>query len=29
VSDFPKTATGKILKRIVKQAYWAGQERMI
>ncbi|MEW6489005.1 MAG: long-chain-fatty-acid--CoA ligase [Thermodesulfobacteriota bacterium] len=27
--DLPKTATGKILKRLVKQKYWAGQERMI
>ncbi|MBI5013979.1 MAG: long-chain-fatty-acid--CoA ligase [Deltaproteobacteria bacterium] len=29
VDEFPKTATGKILKRIVKQKYWEGQERMI
>jgi long-chain acyl-CoA synthetase len=29
VDDLPKTATGKILKRLVKQKYWAGQERMI
>jgi acyl-CoA synthetase (AMP-forming)/AMP-acid ligase II len=27
--DLPKTATGKILKRLVKQKYWVGQERMI
>lgn len=27
--DFPRTATGKVLKRIVKQKYWQGQERMI
>lgn len=27
--DFPRTATGKILKRIVKKPYWEGQERMI
>jgi long-chain acyl-CoA synthetase len=27
--DFPRTATGKVLKRILKQPYWAGQERMI
>ncbi|MHB1420114.1 MAG: AMP-binding protein [Bacillota bacterium] len=29
VDDFPRTATGKILKRIVKKPYWEGQERMI
>ncbi len=29
VDDFPRTATGKILKRIVKQEYWKGEERMI
>jgi long-chain acyl-CoA synthetase len=29
VDDFPKTATGKILKRVLKQKYWEGQERMI
>jgi long-chain acyl-CoA synthetase len=29
VDDFPRTATGKILKRLVKEKYWAGQERMI
>jgi long-chain acyl-CoA synthetase len=29
VDDFPRTATGKILKRIVKEKYWQGQERMI
>ncbi|GAB4263665.1 MAG: fatty acid--CoA ligase [Deferrisomatales bacterium] len=29
VEDFPRTATGKILKRLVKQKYWEGQERMI
>lgn len=29
VEEFPRTATGKILKRIVKEEYWKGQERMI
>lgn len=29
VDDFPRTATGKILKRILKQKYWQSQERMI
>lgn len=29
VDDFPKTATGKVLKRVLKQKYWEGQERMI
>ena len=29
VEDFPRTATGKILKRILKQPFWAGQERSI
>jgi long-chain acyl-CoA synthetase len=29
VEDFPRTATGKVLKRILKQPYWAGQERSI
>lgn len=29
VDDFPCTATGKILKRLVKEKYWQGQERMI
>lgn len=29
VDDFPRTATGKILKRIVKKKYWKEQERMI
>jgi long-chain acyl-CoA synthetase len=29
VDDFPRTATGKILKRLVKEKYWQGQERMI
>jgi long-chain acyl-CoA synthetase len=27
--DFPRTATGKVLKRILKEPYWKGQERMI
>ncbi|SFQ95342.1 class I adenylate-forming enzyme family protein [Desulfoscipio geothermicus] len=27
--DFPRTATGKVLKRLVKKPYWEGQERMI
>ena len=27
--DFPRTATGKVLKRILKKPYWEGQERMI
>jgi len=29
IEDFPRTATGKILKRLVKKPYWEGQERMI
>jgi long-chain acyl-CoA synthetase len=29
VEDFPRTATGKVLKRILKKPYWAGQERSI
>ncbi|MDA8335252.1 MAG: AMP-binding protein [Peptococcaceae bacterium] len=29
VSDFPRTATGKILKRTLRQSYWQGQERAI
>jgi len=29
VDDFPRTATGKILKRILKKPYWEGQERQI
>jgi len=28
-NDFPRTATGKILKRILRQPYWEGQERNI
>ena len=27
--DFPRTATGKILKRILRKPYWEGQERNI
>jgi acyl-CoA synthetase (AMP-forming)/AMP-acid ligase II len=29
VEDFPRTATGKVLKRILKKPYWEGQERSI
>lgn len=29
VDDFPRTATGKILKRIIKKPYWEKQERQI
>jgi long-chain acyl-CoA synthetase len=29
VDDFPRTATGKILKRILRKPYWEGQERPI
>lgn len=29
VNDFPRTATGKILKRTLRQSYWQGQERAI
>jgi long-chain acyl-CoA synthetase len=29
VNDFPRTATGKVLKRILRQPYWEGQERRI
>jgi long-chain acyl-CoA synthetase len=29
VEDFPRTATGKILKRILKKPYWENQERSI
>lgn len=29
VDDFPRTATGKVLKRIIKKPYWEGQERNI
>ncbi|MFQ5444453.1 MAG: class I adenylate-forming enzyme family protein [Nitrospinales bacterium] len=29
VDDFPRTATGKVLKRILKQPYWENQERNI
>ena len=29
VEDFPRTATGKVLKRILKEPFWRGQERMI
>jgi len=29
VEEFPRTATGKILKRILKKPYWEGQERSI
>ncbi len=29
VDDFPRTATGKILKRILRKPYWEGQERNI
>ncbi|MFC1859642.1 class I adenylate-forming enzyme family protein, partial [Thermodesulfobacteriota bacterium] len=29
VDDFPRTATGKVLKRILRKPYWEGQERQI
>lgn len=29
VDEYPRTATGKILKRILKSPYWEGQERKI
>ncbi|MFC1895326.1 AMP-binding protein [Thermodesulfobacteriota bacterium] len=29
VIDFPRTATGKVLKRILKKPYWEGQERQV
>jgi long-chain acyl-CoA synthetase len=29
VDDFPRTATGKVLKRIIKKPYWEDQERNI
>jgi long-chain acyl-CoA synthetase len=29
VDDFPRTATGKVLKRILRKPYWEGQERHI
>ncbi|MBU4121680.1 MAG: hypothetical protein KKA48_09045, partial [Proteobacteria bacterium] len=29
VEDFPRTATGKVLKRILREPYWKGQERSI
>jgi long-chain acyl-CoA synthetase len=29
IDDFPRTATGKILKRILRKPYWEGQERQI
>lgn len=29
VDDFPRTATGKILKRILRKPFWEGQERSI
>jgi long-chain acyl-CoA synthetase len=29
VEEFPRTATGKILKRILRQPYWKDQERSI
>jgi long-chain acyl-CoA synthetase len=29
VDEFPRTATGKILKRILRKPYWEGQERNI
>ncbi|GAW92965.1 class I adenylate-forming enzyme family protein [Calderihabitans maritimus] len=29
VEDFPRTATGKIIKRSLREPYWRGQERMI
>jgi len=27
--DFPRTATGKVLKRLLREPYWKGQERQI
>ena len=29
VDDFPRTATGKVLKRILRKPFWEGQERSI
>ena len=29
VDDFPRTATGKVLKRILRKPYWEGEERHI
>ncbi|KLU58685.1 long-chain-fatty-acid--CoA ligase FadD13 [Peptococcaceae bacterium CEB3] len=29
VADFPRTATGKVLKRVLKEPFWRSQERMI
>jgi long-chain acyl-CoA synthetase len=29
MDEFPRTATGKILKRILRKPYWEGQERNI
>jgi long-chain acyl-CoA synthetase len=29
VDDFPRTATGKVLKRIIRKPYWEGQEKNI
>lgn len=29
VDNFPRTATGKVLKRILRQPFWVGQERSI
>lgn len=29
IDDYPRTATGKILKRILRKPYWDGQERQI
>ncbi|BBO82033.1 hypothetical protein DSCO28_25990 [Desulfosarcina ovata subsp. sediminis] len=29
VDEFPRTATGKVLKRILRKPYWEGQERSI
>ncbi len=29
VQDFPRTATGKVLKRIIREPYWKDQERQI
>jgi long-chain acyl-CoA synthetase len=29
VADLPKNAHGKVLRRVLRQKYWAGQERMV
>jgi acyl-coenzyme A synthetase/AMP-(fatty) acid ligase len=29
VAALPRTASGKVLKRTMREAYWAGQERRV